>query len=118
MYVRGSSGNISVKVLSAKRSSNICALQASSDINQGIFRATQSKLQAARLTCGTWLEGQKALEEIDRLEKGTLSHLSFVFPIRDLQCCRVAEDNIIKHERLPSLWAFMASVSISAVFHG
>lgn len=64
------------------------------------------------------LEGQRALEEIDRLEKATVSHLSFVFPIRGLQCCRVAGDNIIKHERLPSLWAFMARVSISTVFHG
>lgn len=91
---------------------------ASSNTVQGISRAIQSQLRAARPTCSTRLEGQRALEEIDRLEKGTVSHLSFVFPIRGLQCCRVVGDNIIKHERLPSLWAFMASVSISTVFHG
>lgn len=64
------------------------------------------------------LKDEKALEEIDRLEKATVSHLSFVCPIRGLQCCRVTGDNIIKHERSPSLWAFMASVSILTVFHG
>lgn len=64
----------------------------------------------------TQLGGQKAVEEIDRLEKATVSHVSLVFPIRVLQCCRSAGDNIIKHERLPGLWTFMASVSISAVF--
>ena len=91
---------------------------ASSNTVQGIFRATQFQPCTARPTCSTQLEGQKALEEIDRLEKATLSHLSSVLPIRGLQCCCVAGDNIIKHERLPSLWAFMASVSIFTVFHG
>lgn len=54
-------------------------------------------------------------EEIDGLEKGSVSHLSFVFPIRRLQSGRVVADSFIKHERLQSLWAFMASVSISTV---
>lgn len=71
---------------------------------------------SCRPAYGTRLEGQRALEKIDRLEKGTVSHLSFVFPIRGPQCCYVPLENIIKHERLPSLWAFMASVSISTVF--
>lgn len=60
-------------------------------------------ITAAGLPGGVGLEGHRAVEEIDRLEKGTLSHLSFVFPIRGLQCCPVVGDNIIKHDRLPSL---------------
>lgn len=60
-------------------------------------------ITAAGLPAGVGIEGQRAVEEIDRLEKGTLSHLSFVFPIRGLQCWPVVGDNIIKHDRLPSL---------------
>lgn len=78
----------------------------------------RSQLRAARLMRRSLPEGQRLLEEIDGLEKGTVSHLSFVFPIRRLQFGRVAADSFIKHERLPGLWAFMASVSISTVFHG
>lgn len=63
----------------------------------------QSQLCTPRPTCSTGLEGQKGLGKTDRLEKGTVSHLSFVFPIRGLQCCHVVGDNIIKHERLPGL---------------
>lgn len=65
---------------------------------------------------GTRFEGQKRRNWW--IEKATGSHLSFVFPIRGPQCGCVAGDNNIKHERLSSLWAFMASVSIWNVFHG
>lgn len=82
-------GNVSVEVASAERSSNKCG-RASSDSVPGIFRAAQSQLGAAGPACCTQLEGQKALEEIDRLEKGTVRHLPFVFPIRGLQCCCVS----------------------------
>lgn len=82
-------GNVSVEVASAERSSNKCSW-ASSDTVPGIFRAAQSQLWAARPACCTQLEGQKALEEIDRLQKGTVRHLPFVFPIRGLQCCHVS----------------------------
>lgn len=77
-------------------------MQAGSTTVQGIFKVIQSQLLAAWPACGTQLEGLRALEETDRLEEGTVSHLSFVFPIRGLQCCRVVGD-IVKHERLPSL---------------
>lgn len=62
-----------------------------------------------------WLEGQRALGKIDRLEKG---HLSFVFSLSEApSVAPFAGDDIMKHERLPGLWAFMASVSVSTVFH-
>lgn len=63
----------------------------------------QSQLRAVRPTRGSQPEGQRLLEEIDGLEKGTVSHLSFVSPIRRLQFGRVVADSFIKHERLLSL---------------
>lgn len=99
-YVRLDRGSISDKLVFWRKGHQImCAskFQPCPRYFQG------DAITAAGLPGGVGLEGQRAVEEIDRLEKGTLSHLSFVFPIRGLQCCPVVGDNIIKHDRLPSL---------------
>lgn len=72
-------------------------------VSEAFGGAMQSQLRAVRPTRGSQPEGQRLLEEIDGLEKGTVSHLSFVFPIRRLQFGRVVADSFIKHERLLSL---------------
>lgn len=63
----------------------------------------QSQLRAAKPTRASLPEGQRVMGEIDGLEKGSVSHLSFVFPARRLQFGRVIADSFIKHERLRGL---------------